>query len=186
LSASSTSSLSGAARRYAAALFDLALDAGNVDGIEAGLSALADTIKGDEALNGVMTSPLVSAEEKVKVLSALAEKLDMPDLAARFVAVVAQNRRGGDIPAMAAAFAARAAQHRGATAIVARTAKALTAAQAKKLTTAVSSALGKEVDVDFEVDPALIGGLQLRVGSRLVDASLRTKLDGMTNAMKGA
>ena len=186
MSASSTSSTGGAAQRYAAALFDLALDSGNVDGIEAGLASLADLIKGDEDLNGVLSSPLVSSEEKMKVLGALAEKLELPDLATRFVGVVAQNRRGGDVPAMAAAFAARAALHRGATAVVARTAKKLTATQAKKLSTAVSEAIGKDVDVEFEVDPALIGGLQLRVGSRLVDASLRTKLDGMTNAMKGA
>lgn len=167
-------------------MFDLALDSGDVDGIEAGLVNLSELIKGDAELNGVLSSPLVSSEDKAKVLGALAEKLELPDLAARFVGVVAQNRRGGDVSAMAAAFAARAARHRGATAVVARTAKELTAAQAKKLTTAVSEALGKDVDVEFETDPALIGGLQLRVGSRLVDASLRTKLDGMTNAMKGA
>ena len=181
-----STSFSEAAQRYAAALFDLALDAGDVDGIEAALNTIADAVRSNAKLRSALKSPLVATEDKEKVVLALAEKIGAPDLAKRFLGVVAQNRRAADIGDVAAAFASRAATHRGSTRIVARSATKLTAAQSKKLSETVSTALGKDVDVEFEVDPALIGGVQLRVGSRLVDASLRTKLDGMTNAMKGA
>lgn len=157
-----------------------------MDGIEAGLNALSKVISDDEALSRVLSSPLYKTEEKQAVLSELADKLGMPEMARNFVGVVALNRRAGDIGDIARAFAARAALHRGATQVVARTAHKLTATDSKKLVSTVSAALGRDVDVEFEVDPALIGGLQLRVGSRLIDASIRTKLDGLTNAMKGA
>ncbi|MEM6626500.1 MAG: ATP synthase F1 subunit delta [Pseudomonadota bacterium] len=186
LSASSTSSPGEAAHRYAAALFDMALDTGDVDGVEAGLSALAKTVAENDDLHEALRSPLYKSEDKQAVLAELTSKIALPDLAQRFIGVVAMNGRAGDIAGMAAAFAERAARHRGATRVAARTAKDLTAAQAETLTSIVSKALGRDVDVEFEVDPALIGGLQLRVGSRLVDASLRAKLDGLTNAMKGA
>lgn len=164
----------------------MALDSGDIDGIEAGLTALAALIKKNAKLAKALGSPLFPSEEKAGVLAELAGKLKLPDLATRFVGVVAQNGRAGEMSAMAQAFAERAAAHRGATRVVARTANKLTAAEAKKLTSAISQALGRDVDVEQEVDPALLGGLQLRVGSRLIDASVRTKLDGLTNAMKGA
>lgn len=164
----------------------MALDSGDIDGIEAGLTALAGLIKKNVKLSKALSSPLFPSEEKAGVLAELAAKLELPDLATRFVGVVAQNGRSGDMGGMAQAFAERAAAHRGATRVVARTAHKLTAAEAKKLTSTISKALGRDVDVEQEVDPALLGGLQLRVGSRLIDASVRTKLDGLTNAMKGA
>ena len=87
---------------------------------------------------------------------------------------------------MARAFAEKAARHRGATRVVARVAKAITKDQTLDLESAVSKSLGRTVHVDVEIDPALIGGLQLKIGSRLVDASIRTKLTTLTNLMKGA
>lgn len=186
MGASSTSSSSGAAQRYASALFDLAIDAGELDGIEAGLTSLATSISSSEELAKALRAPLYPADEKKNVLDTLAAKIELPELASRFLGVVVQNGRAGDLIGIAQAFAERAAAHRETTRVVARSAKKLTAAQAKKLTSTVSTALGRDVDVELEVDPALIGGLQLRVGSRLVDASLRTKLDDLTNAMKGA
>ncbi len=157
-----------------------------MDGIETGLNALSGVIAGNKNLSRVLSSPLYKSEEKQAVLADLSARLDVPDLAQKFIGVVAMNRRAGDLANIARAFAARAARHRGATQVVARTAHKLTATDSKKLVSTVSAALGRDVDVEFEVDPALIGGLQLRVGSRLVDASIRTKLDGLTNAMKGA
>lgn len=186
MGASSTSSSGGAAQRYAAALFDLANDAGELDGIETGLNSLASTINSSVELSKALSSPLYSIEEKKNVLDALSSKLGLSDLAIRFLGVVAENRRAGDLPEIIKAFAERLALHRGMTRVVARSAQELSAEQAKQLTSTVSAALGRDVDVELEVDPALIGGLQLRVGSRLIDASLRTKLDDLTNAMKGA
>jgi F-type H+-transporting ATPase subunit delta len=186
LAGSSTTSFSEAAQRYAAAVFDLALDSGEVDAVDAGLTALAKTIEGNAELSRTLKSPLYRSEDKAAVLAALGEKLGLPQLARRFVGVAALNRRAGDVPAMARAFAERAAKHRGSSRIIARVAHAVTKDQVLALESAVSKSLGRNVTVDVEVDPALIGGLQVKIGSRLVDASIRTKLNALTNLMKGA
>jgi F-type H+-transporting ATPase subunit delta len=186
LAGSSTTSVSEAAQRYAAAVFDLAITAGEVDSVDAGLTALAKTIEGDAALSRALKSPLYKSEEKAAVLATLGEKLGLPDLAKRFVGVAALNRRAGDIPGMAKAFAEKAARHRGASRVVARVAKPISKEQTLDLESAVSKSLGRTVSVDVEVDPSLIGGLQLKIGSKLVDSSIRTKLNNLTNLMKGA
>lgn len=182
----SSSSISEAAQRYAGAVFDLALDSGDVDSVEAGLSALSKTIQDNAELRDTLRSPLFKSEDKAAVLETLSEKLELPELARRFVGVAAQNRRAGDIVGMAGAFAEKAARHRGASRVVARVARPITDDQARELESTVSKSLGKAVAVEVEVDPSLIGGLQLQMGSRLVDASLRRKLNALTNAMKGA
>jgi F-type H+-transporting ATPase subunit delta len=186
LAGSSTTSLSEAAQRYAAAVFDLALDSGEVDAVDVGLMSLAKVIEGDATLSRVLKSPLYKSEEKAAVLATLGERLKLPELARRFVGVAALNRRAGDVPSMAKAFAEKAAKHRGSSRVVARVAKAISNEQTLQLESAVSKSLGRTVTVDVEVDPALIGGLQLKIGSRLVDASIRTKLNNLTNLMKGA
>lgn len=175
-----------AAQRYASAVFDLALDSGDVDGVEEGLNALANTIRSNPDLARALKSPLHKSEEKAAVLAALADRLKLNDLAKRFVGVAALNRRAGEIPNMASAFAERAAKHRGSSRVVARVARAISKDQTLELESAVSKTLGRTVKVDLEVDPALIGGLQLKMGSRLIDASIRTKLTQLTNLMKGA
>jgi F-type H+-transporting ATPase subunit delta len=186
LAGSSTTSFSEAAQRYAAAVFDLALDTGEVDAVDAGLTQLAKTIEGNADLARTLKSPLYKSEDKAAVLAALGEKLNLPQLARRFVGVAALNRRAGDVPAMARAFADRAAKHRGLSRITARVAHAVSKDQVMALESAMSKSLGRNVSVDVEVDPALIGGLQVKIGSRLVDASIRTKLNALTNLMKGA
>lgn len=186
MAGSTTGSVSEAAQRYAAAVFDMAVTSGEVDAVDTGLSALAKTINGDAALTRALKSPLYKSEEKAAVLEQLGAKLNLPDLARRFVGVVALNRRAGDIPGMAKAFAEKAAKHRGSSRVVARVAKPITKEQTLDLESAVSKSLGRTVAVEVEVDPALIGGLQLKIGSKLVDASIRTKLNNLTNIMKGA
>ncbi len=186
MAGSTTSSIDEAAQRYAAAVFELALDTGEVDTVETGLTALAKTIEGSDELKRALASPLYKSEEKAAVLDDLAQKLGVPDLARRFVGVVAQNRRAGGIPGIARAFAERAARHRGASRVTARVAKPLTADQAMELESSISKSLGRAVSIDVEVDPSLIGGMQLKMGSRLIDASIKTKLNALTNLMKGA
>ena len=186
LAGSTTTSVSEAAQRYAAAVFDMSIISGEVDAVDNGLTALGKLIDGDAALARVLKSPLYKSEEKSAVLATLAEKLGMPELARKFVGVVALNRRAGELPAIAKSFAEKAAKHRGASRVVARVAKPISKNQTLDLESAVSKALGRSVTVDVEVDPALIGGLQLKMGSRLVDASIRTKLNNLTNLMKGA
>lgn len=164
----------------------MAITSGEVDTVDAGLTALGKLIEGDAALARALKSPLHKAEEKAAVLAALGEKLALPELAKKFVGVVAVNRRAGELPAIAKSFADKAAKHRGASRVTARVAKPISKDQTLDLESAVSKALGRTVTVDVEVDPALIGGLQLKMGSRLVDASIRTKLNNLTNLMKGA
>jgi F-type H+-transporting ATPase subunit delta len=178
--------VSEAAQRYAAAVFDLAITSGEVDAVDNALTSLAKLIDGDKALARALKSPMHKSEEKAAVLAALGDKLNLPDLAKRFVGVAALNRRAGDISGMAKSFAEKAAKHRGTSRILARVAKPITREQTLDLESAVSKSLGRSVTVDVEVDPALIGGLQLKIGSRLVDSSIRTKLNNLTNLMKGA
>ena len=186
LAGSTTTSVSEAAQRYAAAVFDMAITSGEVDTVDAGLTALGKLIEGDAALSRALKSPLHKSEEKAAVLAALGDKLGLPELAKKFVGVVAVNRRAGELPSIAKSFADKAAKHRGASRVTARVAKPISKDQTLDLESAVSKALGRTVTVDVEVDPALIGGLQLKMGSRLVDASIRTKLNNLTNLMKGA
>jgi F-type H+-transporting ATPase subunit delta len=186
LAASNYTSVSEAARRYAAAVFDLALDTGAVDAVDAGLTSLAKLIEGDAQLSRTLKSPLYKSEEKAAALAEIGKRLNLPELARRFVGVAALNRRAGDIPAMARAFGDLAAKHRGATRVTARVARQLTQDQILQLESTVSKSLGRTVSVDVQVDPALIGGLQIKMGSRLIDASIRTKLNNLTNLMKGA
>ena len=186
MAGSSTGAISEGAKRYASAVFDLALDSGEVDAVDNALMSLAKLIEGDAQLSRALKSPLHKSEEKAAVLAALGERLNLPQLARRFIGVAALNRRAGDIPAMAKAFADKAAKHRGSSRVVARVARAISKEQTLQLESAVSKSLGRTVTVDVEVDPALIGGLQLKLGSRLVDASIRTKLTNLTNLMKGA
>ena len=167
-------------------MFDLALDSGEVDAVDKGLMSLAKVIEGDQTLSRVLKSPLYKSEEKAGVLAALGAKLNLSDLAKRFVGVVALNRRAGDIPKIARAFADKAAKHRGSSRVVARVARPISQDQTMKLESAVAKSLGRSVTVEVEVDPTLIGGLQLKMGSRLIDASVRTKLNNLTNLMKGA
>lgn len=164
----------------------MAISSGEVDAVDNGLTALGKLIEGDVELSRVLKSPLYKSEEKANVLAALGDKLGLPQLAKNFVGVVAVNRRAGELPAIAKSFADKAAKHRGASRVVARVAKPISKDQTLDLESAVSKALGRSVTVDVEVDPALIGGLQLKMGSRLVDASIRTKLNNLTNLMKGA
>lgn len=167
-------------------MFDLALDAGAVDAVESGLSALAKLFSADEGLRRAMRSPLYKSEEKASVLNELCGRLAAHDLVRRAVGVAALNRRAGDVPEIARAFAERAARHRGATRIVARVAHDITGEQALRLESEVSKALGRTVKVEVEVDLSLLAGLQLRMGSRLIDASVRTKLNQLTTLMKGS
>jgi F-type H+-transporting ATPase subunit delta len=186
-SSDKTSSAVGeGARRYAGAAFDLALDTGAVDATEAALTALAKTIRENPDLARSLRSPLFKSEDKAAVLADVAAQMDLPDLARRLVGVVAINGRAGDLNEVARAFADRAAKHRGASRVIARVAQPLTRDQELELQSTVAKAIGRTVDVEVEVDPALIGGMQLKLGSRLIDASVSNKLKTLTNMMKGA
>lgn len=175
-----------AGKRYAKALFELALEAKSLDATEADLTTLGEAFAQSSELRRVAASPLYGRDDKVNAFSALADKLGLGDLTKNFVAVMARNARAGDLPDAVRAFKQMAAERRGATTADVESADKLTATQLKELQAALKSALGRDVEVRAEVNPELIGGLVVKVGSRMFDSSLRTKLEGMRNAMKEA
>ena len=177
---------SEAGERYARALYELADEAKALAAIEADVDALAEAIRESEDLRRAIASPVYKSADKAAALKALAEKLKLHELTTRFIGVVAANGRAQDLPVMARAFKALAARRRGAATADVVTADALTQAQLKELTTALKTALGKDVEIRTEVREDLIGGLIVKVGSRMFDSSLKSKLEGLRKTMKEA
>lgn len=177
---------SEAGERYALALFELADEAGALDSVEADVDALSAAFAESADLARVLSSPLYKTGEKAAVLTALADTLKLSELTGRFAAVTARNGRAGDLKDMLRAFKALAARKRGATSAEVVTADALTQAQLKELKTALKTALGQDVEIRTEVRPEIIGGLIVKVGSRMFDSSLSTKLEGLRNTLKEA
>ena len=172
--------------RYARALFDLAKDEGQVAAVETDLKALRALIAESADLRSLIRSPIIKAEAKGRVLDALVERAEFGPLTKKFLAFVAAQRRVAALPSMITAFVALSAAERGVIAAQVTTAIALTPAQASGLAAALRLALGKDPEVEARVDPSILGGLKVRVGSRLYDASLKSKLDSLKFALKRA
>ena len=174
------------AARYAQALFDLAKDQGAVAAVEADLRSFKSMHAESADLRLLLASPAFGAEDKGKGLDAVAAKAGFTPLTRKFIGLMAANRRATALPAAITAFEALAAAARGAVAAEVTTAVALTAAQQKGLQAALRQALGKDPEITTRVDPQILGGLKVRVGSRLYDASVRSKLDSLRFALKRA
>ncbi|MGF1611324.1 MAG: F0F1 ATP synthase subunit delta [Kiloniellales bacterium] len=179
------SAVSGLAGRYASALLELAEDKHELDSVAADLRGLQQLIDDSEDLRRLLRSPLYSREQQAKALSAIIVKAGVGDLTRRFVLIVAQNRRLFALPQMITAYLAELARRRGEVTAEVTAARPLSDAQQSKLTETLRRSVGAKVQVDLKVDPALIGGLVVRVGSRMIDSSLRTKLQKLQLAMKG-
>ncbi len=177
---------SEAGGRYARALFELADEAGVLDAAEADMAALAAAFAQSDELQQAMASPVHKTGDKAATLDKLADALKFHDLTRRFVTVAARNGRAGGLGDMARAFAALAARRRGAMTADVASADALSAAQLKELAAALKTALGKDVEIRAEVRPDMIGGLIVKVGSRLFDSSLSTQLEGLRKSLKEA
>ena len=175
-----------AAGRYATALFELAKSSGAADAVEADLTAFRAMLDSSSELADLLASPLHSADEKSAVLGALADKAKFHELTRNTFGVAARNRRAGELGAVAKVFAAPAAADRGVVTADVQTAAPLTKKQTEALAASLKSAFGREIEVRTDVRPELMGGLIVKVGSRMFDSSLRTKLDGMKTAMKEA
>lgn len=175
-----------AAGRYATALFELAKTSGAADAVEADLSALRAMLDESPELAEVLASPLYAADDKAGVLSALAGKAKFHELTRNAFGVAARNGRAGELGAVARVYAALAAADRGVVTADVTTAAPLTKKQTEALAASLKGAYGREIEVRTDVRPELLGGLIVKIGSRMFDSSLRTKLDGMKNAMKEA
>ncbi|MBI1366151.1 MAG: F0F1 ATP synthase subunit delta [Alphaproteobacteria bacterium] len=174
------------AERYAGALFDLAEEAGSLETVERDLATLGAALDASGELRAVFQSPIYAADEQMRVAQAIAARAGVSPLTANFLSLVAKNRRLFAFQAMIAAFRARLAAHRGEIAAEAISAAPLSAEQEKRLRTEIESIVGKAVNLSTRVDEALLGGLVVKVGSKMIDSSLRTKLNRMKSVMKEA
>ncbi|WP_426025578.1 F0F1 ATP synthase subunit delta [Brevundimonas sp. TSRC1-1] len=172
--------------RYAQALFDLALETGRLDAVRADLTSLKAAWIESADLRRLATSPVISAEDQGKGLVAIAAKARFEQTTANFLGLLAQNHRARDLPHVIAGFEARYAKHAGIAAAEVVSAQALDAKQLTAIKTALNASLGKAPELTTRVDPAILGGLKIKVGSKLFDASLKTKLDQMKFALKRA
>ena len=178
--------LTGAAGRYAEAFFDLAKEAGAVDEIERELTALADAINASDEFRGFLKSPVYSREDKEGAIAALAEKAGLGGLTVNFLRLTAQKGRLFALDQMIAGFKDLASFERGEVRAEAISAAPLNDEQTRRLRGEIEGLVGKAVNLDMHVDPDLLGGLIVKVGSTMIDSSLRSKLDKLKNAMKEA
>ena len=172
--------------RYAQALFDLANDENKLAAVEADLKALKSMSADSKDLRTLLASPAFSAEDKGKALSALAAKAKLNPVTRKFLGLLAANGRASALASVITGFENLAATARGAVSAQVTTAVPLTAAQSKGVAAALRTALGKDPEIETRVDPSLLGGIKVQVGSRLFDASLRSKLDSLKFARKRA
>ena len=180
---SQTSNVGG---RYAQALFDLAKDQNATAQVEADLKSLKGALADSRDLRILLESPAFSADDKSKGLAAIANSAGLHPTTKKFLGLLSANGRAVALSAVIAAFEKLAADARGEVQAQVTTAVPLTSAQAKGLAQALRQALGKDPLIETRVDPAILGGVKVRVGSRLFDASLRAKLDSLKFALKRA
>ncbi|MGF1640358.1 MAG: F0F1 ATP synthase subunit delta [Rhodospirillales bacterium] len=180
-----TQGFSGLAERYATALFDLAEADKALDAVAEELRRIEEMIGESLDLRRLIRSPVISRGDQARATDAVLKQAGIGDLCRRFVGLVAHNRRLFALPAMIAAYHAKLAARRGETTAEVVSAKALTKAQLAAVVEALSKAVGGKIALATRVDPDLLGGLVVKVGSRMVDSSLRTKLNRMRLAMKG-
>ncbi|MGH6807765.1 MAG: F0F1 ATP synthase subunit delta [Ensifer adhaerens] len=176
--------ISGVAERYASSLFDLAVEAGSVEAVGADLTRVQALIDGSDDLKRLIVSPVFSADDQFKAISAIVAKAGISGIVGNFLKVVARNRRLFALPGMIKAFRLIAARHRGEISADVTSAHALTAAQETELKATLKGVTGKDVTVNVTVDPSILGGLIVKVGSRQIDTSLRTKLSTLKLALK--
>ena len=171
--------------RYALALFELAEQAKGIDQVERSLTAVRDALDQSDDFRTLTTSPLIGRGEAVKAVLATADSLGVDATTKSFLGVLAENRRLAALPQIIRAFRQLAARHRGEATAEVTSAHALTLEQIAELKQQLRLRLGREVSVDLSVDPELLGGLVVRIGSQMIDSSIRTRLNALASAMKG-
>ena len=181
----SSEAIGAIADRYSAALFALAEEKAALEAVESDLKALKILLTESADLRRLVGSPVISRRDQGAAIVALAERAGWQVLTRNFLGLLAKNRRLFAVSGIVDAFLARLAAQRGEVTAQVTTAKALTAAQKKSLSASLKQAVGKDVTLDVTVDPSLLGGLVAKVGSKMVDASLKYKLQQLTLALKG-
>jgi F-type H+-transporting ATPase subunit delta len=183
--AAESTGVSGLAERYAAALFELADERHALDEVAANLRELRAMLAGSGDLMRMVRSPVLSRGEQGKAIEALAQQASLSKLTGDFLAIVARNRRLFAVPTMIEAYLAKLAERRGEVTAEVTAAQPLNETQLVLLSEQLRRSVGRRVSVDARVDPGLIGGMIVKVGSRMVDGSLKSKLQRLQLAMKG-
>lgn len=178
------SPVSTVAERYANALFELALDSDTLAAVDGDLGRFASLVSESDDLKRLLKSPVFSAEEQARAIGAVLDKAEIGGIVGNFIRVAAGNRRLFAVPDMIGAFRQLLARHRGEVSAEVVSAEPLSEKHVAELKEALKASLGKDVALSAHVDPALIGGLIVKVGSRMIDGSLRTKLNSLKLVMK--
>ena len=171
--------------RYALALFELAEQGRTIDQVETSLARVRAALDQSDDLRALVASPVVQRGAATKAMLATADALGVDPTTKSFLGVLAENRRLGQLPAIIRAFRTLAALHRGETTAEVTSAYPLSDDQVTELKHQLRGRLGREVSVDLAVDPDLLGGLVVRIGSQMIDSSIRTRLNALASAMKG-
>ncbi len=177
--------VSGLAGRYARALFDLANESKALEKVEADLSKLISMLDESAEMRTFVSSPIYGRKEQISAVSAVAKLADLGDIATKFLGVLAANRRLNILSSVIAGFSQFMSKHRGEISAEVTSAYELTKTQLKELKKELMASVGHDVTIDAVVDESLLGGLTVKVGSLMVDSSLKTKLDNLAIAMKG-
>ena len=175
-------SLSG---RYATALFELARDSKTIATVEASLGTVRDALAESADFKVLTISPLIARKDAAKAVAAVAKVLKLDATTTSFLGVLAENRRLAQLPAIIKSFRALAANFRGETTAEVTSAHPLTAAQVTELKQQLRTRIGRDVSVDLAVDSSLLGGLVVKIGSQMIDSSIKTRLNTLAQAMKG-
>lgn len=172
------------AGRYATALFDLAEEAKSTDKVLGDLERFSALIDGSSDLKRLVKSPVFSSEEQLGAIAAILDKAKISGIAANFIKLAAQNRRLFAVEQMIRAFRALVAKSRGELTAKVTVSEPLSDARLKDVKAALKEVTSKDVTLDLKVDPSIIGGIIVQLGSRMVDASLKTRLSAIQHAMK--
>ena len=175
---------SGIAERYATAIFEIAKESSSVAKLESNITDLAAALDGSDDLRDAIASPVLSRAEQGKVMAALAKKMKLQPEMANGLAVMAQKRRLFVLPQLLRQLAEMIADDKGEVTANVTSAKALTKTQSDKLAKTLKARVGKDVKINATVDESLIGGLVVKVGSKMIDTSIRSRLNSLQNAMK--
>ena len=173
------------AGRYATALFELACDAKAIGAVEASLTTVMIALGESDDLRTLTTSPILSRTDAKSAISAVAKSMKLDALTTKTLGVLAENRRLDEISNVARAFRQLAAAHRGEVTAEVTSAHALTPAQSTALAAQLKARVGTDVAINSKIDPSILGGLTVKIGSQMIDSSIKTRLNTLAQAMKG-
>ncbi|MFL6800366.1 MAG: F0F1 ATP synthase subunit delta [Sphingomicrobium sp.] len=173
------------AGRYASALFDLARDERQIDAVARSLDTLGQALLDSKEFGDLVASPLVGRKDAGKAFAGLAPQLGLDPITSNFLGVLAKNGRKNELRSIIRAYKRLAADHRGETTAEVVTAHPLKDDQVAALKSQLRARAGRDVTLETEVDPAILGGIVVKLGSQMIDSSIRTKLNRLAQAMKG-